>query len=415
MATDMYSAAAASAMYAFGLADVAQRSTLSRSDSTQYVRRTVATEFHAHLARLPFSLGITLETAQPSDVTVFISQVWVPGHGRTILSDGTVHPSGTAFRSVFPALSYLFHIHGRVGEWSLAHPYNDPCNSQHVWDYRQGVERFLTINAPPPVAAHPFTEKKLAALLTCVDAQYMKLELQHPGTSGGAFFCVRKILLCRDALLMVYLFFSYQRGGEGASIRLSDVSLPGGAAPLGGLDARLGSVTSVIVPIDEADEAPSVRVHPPRLKTCRGRPRVYIDVKRNPDVHLCFLHRLGNYQAMRHALGYTMQCNDVVFPAMDPRQRGSLTAAALTSSGLGSRLKDLLVQFGLYEGETVHSWRRGGLQNAAKEGVDPKDSMQTATMRSLETYYHYIDTSAPTRKLQLADEFSSPCPPPGQA
>ena len=144
--------------------------------------------------------------------------------------------------------------------------------------------------------------------------------------------------------------FQLPAWGEGASIRLSDVSLPGGVAPLGGLDARLVSVTSVVVPIDEADEAPSVRVHPPRLKTCRGRPRVYIDVKRNPDAHLCFLHRLDQYQAMRHALGYTMQCNDVVFPAMNPRQRGLLTVAALTSSGLGSRLKDLLVQFGLYGG-----------------------------------------------------------------
>ena len=54
-------------------------------------------------------------TAQPTDVVVFVSQVWIPRHGRTQLSNGDVYPSASNIRGMFPALAHIFDRQSRGG------------------------------------------------------------------------------------------------------------------------------------------------------------------------------------------------------------------------------------------------------------------------------------------------------------
>lgn len=382
-----YGESAALTLYGDGLTHGGALVAQSRSPSTMAQRRLVERELTAHFSRLPLSWGVNVMTAQPADIVVFVSQVWVPHHGRTLLTDGTMSPSTANLRGVFAALAHLFERHGRGGDWSLAAPFNNPCRSALVSDCQSGLERHVNDRAPPPVAAHPLTEQKLLTLVSQLDARYAS-HSRDGARLGTPYQRMRCLLSARDALLFVYLFHSLQRGVEGARIGLANLSLPGDRRPLQVGDSRLLT-------------ARTVRVHTGRQK-CSPTGST-LEIPRADDERLCFMRRVHHYSLQCADLGLPLEGPEyLLFRASDPLNRGAHAATTLSSSACLGRLKQALTAAGVNEGETVHSCRRGGIQDAQRKGEHANATMARANIKTPGIHALYASTERPTRRKPVA-------------
>ena len=290
-------------------------------------------------------------------------------------------PSAAGIRAVIPRLTHLFDVHGRGGYWSLVNPDNNPCRSAFVDDYKRGLERYINRLAPPPVAAHPLSDAKFFALLSSLDARLVAMR----ASCVTPFQRVRCQAVARDGLMFLYLKESFQRGGEGAAIRLVDVTIPGDPRALTPADPRLLA-------------APVVRVTPPTLKGHRGPPGLGIDIARGLTPATCFLRRLHAYALICAELGLPLVAPSYhLFRPMNPRRRTALLNESLTTSAVQSRLRDALDRAGLNEGETTHSFRRANFQAARARGEPQAETMAKALITTDAVYNLYCNTGRPTR------------------
>ena len=379
-----YTMAEVNSMYSYGLEVGGLRAGHSRSDTTIELRNALARAMFGHLATLPPQLGITLHTMQPSDVMVFLNWVWFPHHGKTVLDTGEVMPAASSIRGVMPALEHLFSIHGRSGEWGIHRPWNNPCRSQMIEDLGRGTLRHVRIHGPRPIAAHPLEHWKVRALVGSLDSAGEAMAITF---ASAAYFRMMFMIKKRDSLLFTYLFQSLQRAGEGAAICMSDLSFPDDLQPLVPKDPRLLTRSSI-------------RIHPPTLKQTDGPPppSTYMDVPRNSDEGMCFLRRLYHFTVLCEQLGQPLQVNGPIFRPMDPHNRLVFRDCPMTTPACISRLKDALTQAGLYEGETSHSFRRGGMQDDRKRNVPESDTMARGHVKTPAVYRRYTDTGCKTKK-----------------
>lgn len=370
-------------MYGAGLAHCGIHASRSRCESTLSLRRLVGTELQAHFSRLPANWGVNIMTAQPTDVVVFVAQVWVPQHGRTVLSDGQTYPAASNIRGMFPALEYLFDRNGRGGVWKIHSPFNNPCRSTFVDDYRRGLEKYIIENGPAPVAAHPLEEQKLSVLVIRLDADYAARRA-NPQQINTPYRKLQCLILARDALMFVYLFFSLQRGVEGGRIGMANLSFPGDNSAVIPGDPRLLT-------------APMIRIRTGKLKTDPNGG--VLDIPRAADAKLCFMSRLHSYAHACADSGSPLQApHYALFRPIDTHDRGVFANTTLTSAACLGRLKRALNDIGANEGETVHSSRRGGMQRERAAGVPAEETMARAIMKTKRIYDMYVDTSRPTRR-----------------
>ena len=395
-----YPAAQAEGMYCDGLEHGGSLAMKSRADSTLAQRRLVEQELLLHLARLPAAWGVNVMTAQPTDVVVFVSQVWIPRHGRTRLSTGAMYPAASNLRGMFPALAHIFDRQGRGGEWSLSLPYNNPCRSSLVEDMRQGLERYILAHAPAPVAAVELTETKLLVLVVDLDRRHAAHALDH-GRLKSAYQRMQCVILARDALLFVYLFHSLQRGAEGAAIGLRNLSFPADPAPLVPADPRLLT-------------AACLRVQTGRQK-CSPTGSV-LEIPRADDARLCFMRRLHAFYGTCARLGVPLGEHDrPFFRPSATNNRGAFADHPLSSSAGLARLKQALAKADVDEGETLHSCRRGGIQREKRKGVPAHETMERANIKTPKIYALYADAERATRRKPKTPGMSlaeAPEPPP---
>ena len=363
--------AAAHQMYERGVLNAVSLSRGRLSVTTLGRRDEVATSLYRHFLSLPADWGITVYTAQPTDVLVFVSQVWIPKHGRTRLLTGATHPAASTCRGMWAALSYLFRSHGRAGEWSLIAPWNNPCESQVVQDYRAGIVSHLVSNEVRPVAAHPLSLDKLRRILDTLDARAVKLQ-----GAAQAYNRIRWLLCVRDAALFIYLYHSIQRGGEGAKLRLRDLR---SADP-----AFLGSVW----------DSPAVLVFPRRVK---NRVVGKFEVCRDPDPGLCFLARLRALVFAYETIGFPLTVDAYLFRPQDSSRRTVISNKALQTTACISRLQAALKKTGSFSGETSHSFRRGGMQRDKAAGKPREHTMSRALISTPAMYDRYTDEHCVTR------------------
>ena len=258
---------------------------------------------------------------------------------------------------------------------------NNPCRSAYVEDYKRGLERYINRLAPAPVAAHPLSTEKFLALMASNDTRRAALHAR----AGTLFQRVLCQIAARDGLLFLYLKESYQRGGEGAAVRLVDITIPGDLRAVTPADPRL--LTARVV-----------RVTPPRLKGHEGPPGLGIDIPRGPTPATCFLRRLHAFAETSANLGLPLSAPCYhLFRPMNPRRRTALLEESMTTSALQSRLRDALGRAGLYEGETTHSFRRGNFQAARARGEPQVKTMAKALITTDAVYNLYCNTGRPTR------------------
>ena len=389
-------------MYGAGLEHGGSLAMRSRADSTLAQRRLVEQELLLHLTRLPAVWGVTVMNAQPTDVVVFVSQVWIPRHGRTRLRNGLVYPSASNIRGMFPALAHVFDRQGRGGDWSLSLPYNNPCRSSLVEDLRQGLERYILAHAPPPVAAVELTEEKLLVSVIDLDARHAAHALDATRLKSP-FQRMQCVILARDALLFVYLFHSLQRGVEGAAIGLKNLSFLTDNTPLAPADARLLTAAHLRVRTGRQKCAPTGST---------------LEIPRADDARLCFMRRLHAFFGVCVRFGLPLEAPDYLFfrPSAT-NSRGAFAGHSLSSSASLARLKQALAKADIDEGETLHSCRRGGIQHEKRKGIPAHETMERANIKTPKIYSLYADPGRATRRkpprapAEVKQVASKPPPP----
>ena len=362
----------------------------ARSDGTHALQGRVAAAYSRFLGSLPRSLNKSFATTTAHDVLVFLHSEWRPRHGRTALTDGTTVASATGMGNAIAALSTTFIILGRRGEWDPHLNQGNPCESHEVRRYRSGYHRELWDEWIEPIAATPLCEDKLLALVTHLDAKRAQHSLQLTDDSGR-YAQLRVLLLERDALLFTYLGASIQRGGEGARLRVCDVR-----------STQVDGIAGVSMPLGNAlpinEQVPPLTIHPNGVKSRQRRDCGHFDLLPHADPRLCFASRLSKFTAHCSALGFPLQSPaGFIFRIMDSHDRTRLAEIPLSVSAGQSRLRAGLKSLGDYNGESMHSFRRAGMQADQAAGVSQPVTMKRALIVTSSSYNRYTDLRRPTK------------------
>ena len=379
--------------YSQGLAAAYATVHRARSDSTHALRHRVAIAFGRFLYQLPAGLGKDFATATANDVLVFLQCEWRPHHGKTPLEDGSTVASASGLSNAIAALGAAFDVLGRRGDWDPQTNQGNPCASLEVSRFRTGYQRELWGTAVEPVAATPLSEDELLILVQDLDDRRDALT-QTLTPASSRYLQIRGLLLERDALLFTYLGASIQRGGEGARLRVCDVRSVSTDVTTG-VSLPLGATSSIL-------EHSSVSVYPNGVKTRQRRDCGHFDLGLHVEPRLCFIRRLADFTASCQRIGCPLQSPaGFIFRIMDPHDRKKLAETPLTVSAGLSRLRAALTSLGGYRGETMHSFRRAGMQADQSSGVAPEVTMKRALIVSPSSYNLYTDLQRPTKALRF--------------
>ena len=348
-----YSADAAAAQYANGLSRAAVRERHKYVDSTNEARDRAAAEFRDWVSRMSGS-GLTLYNATPTDIEVYLEEIYLRQHsGRRVGTDGTLSCSFSAVKGVLSHLKTMFDLLDRSGPWEEGSPpRGNPCCSTAISHWRSGYEREQDALGNISVGARPVTVEKMRALVDALDHDLAALPLED--TMG-------RLLLLRDIAFFTFLFDSHQRGGEGAAISYQDLQLV----------ASSGALPTPLWPL-ESDCASQLRssyaleLQPRRLKNRQLRVQceaVRLETASADDAACCCVSRMADYLSAMQVAGQLIGLSavDPVFRSVK-RNGLSFGSDSFSYSAALYRLQSLLKAHNLFEGETLHSFRRGSAQ-----------------------------------------------------
>ena len=346
---------------------VAARAQQAWKEETVAERQRVFRLFEAGLASVfPSEMDVTSYTVTPQLLLCWLEESYLPEHGprsRTRMRNGAVVCSASHVKSVLAHLSTSFELLGRCGDYSEATQQGNPCQSALVSAYRAGYRRELIGGGIVPGPAVPMTLEKVRALV-----RYCLGESER--AAGNPF---SQMMWLRDAVLYLYLWYSWQRGSEGASIRWEQLEFLGSA-----LHVSTGPLKN----------------H--QFSTFTGKD-VYEELGPS-EAEYCIVAQLRRYKAVVEAAGVSMlpdAGHGFVFRAAAKGGK-SFSSGAQSCGAIYQRLRVHLSALGIYEGESVHSFRRGGVQHSKAEGVlTVEERRKKGRWRSVATLEHY--ESAPSK------------------
>lgn len=294
---------------------IAQRSTTSEFENA---RMRTFEEFKEFLA-VTRRGGVSVMDAGPEDVCVFIEGYWRPKHEKNFKgTDAQTKerlPSSSAIKNVIQYLSTSFEMLGRTG-------LNNPAKAEVVRRYRDGHKRILYENGIKQKKAVVFEEEKFNQLVAHLNGEI--------GRSTG----LARIKLMMDRAACCYLWESLARGKECGELkeqqvrREENVALPGWSKTI--------------------HEEPSRRV--------------VLQPEQAEEKRVTFLGALAMLLEATEASGHGSQ-KGLLFRPLN-RRRNGFEDVPLQASALGKRMKKHFVAAGLYNGESMHSFRRSGAQHA---------------------------------------------------
>lgn len=321
---------------------IAQRSTSSEFEAS---RRKTFDEFKEFLA-LTRRSGVSVMSAQPEDVCVFVEGYWRSKHqGNFRAADqqtGERLPSSSAIKNVLQYLSSSFEMLGRTGS-------ENPVKGEIVRRYRDGHKRILYESGIKPKKAVVFEETKFNQLV-----EHLNKEIQR--TQG-----TEKIRAMMDRAACCYLWESLARGKECGELREQQVRREEGVA-LPGWSKTV-------------HEEPSRRVELHAEQASGGR--------------ITFLGALAILLEETERTGHGSQ-KGLLFRPLN-RRRNGFEDVPLQASALGKRMKKHFAAAGLYDGESMHSFRRSGAQHAVRVlGFTKEKVMQLGGWASYSAMKGYI-------------------------
>jgi integrase len=329
------------ALKSFG--EIAEKSVSEANNNSR--KRTFA-EFQEFLSRNAY--GVTVETATAADVGAFIVSEWIPKHSggcRTKLpSTDQPVPSVSAVNSVVKHLSKSYTLLGYEGR-------SNPAKAEVVKAFRTGYKKALHEEGVKVQRAKVFTEAKLDALLA-----YLARAIGEsvPGLDRCVFLM--------DQAVVLYLWESLARGKECGELQLRQVEF----------EERVA--------------------YPGWSKTVRKEPSARIPLATAaPEGRLTFLEAAVRLVKELDEAGHPIGENGFLFRSLN-RGRSAFVDAPMTSDTLRKRLQKRLKEAGLFEGETVHNFRRLAVQHAAVNlNYDVKQLMELGRWKSYSAFRVYVE------------------------
>ena len=308
--------------------------------------------------------GRTLQTCLPEDVLVFFTTAWLPAHAGSTTATGQKLAAPSSLSSIRSSLSTEFEQLGRTGEWNTVTLQGNPMLSNQLRRMTKGYKAEAGQQGYQPRAAEPIYSDKIRALLEALMQQQ-----QH--ATG-----VDRLLLLRDGLIISMLWQSSFRGFNVGALRLSNIVTP----------------TNIPFIVPEVTLQPGAQLYlfPDVTKNRRGG---HCTVNIRCDL-LCFTTWL------RLAVpAYEDARQPITNYVIRPLGRGSRTFAekAMTSSAIWARFTHHLKVNNMYNGESVHSTRRGSIIEASQHNASIEQVQEQAMIRSKPIAMKYIDTTRPTR------------------
>ena len=329
------------ALNSFG--KIAEKSVTEASNSS---RKRTFQQYQDFLARNAF--GVTVETATAADVGAFVMGDWIPSHSagcRTKLpGTGETIPSASAVTHVVKDLSKSYSLLGFEGR-------NNPAKAEVVKSFRVGYEKMLHEQGVKVQRAKVFTEAKLDALLAHL-ARLLR------GSSPGLERCV----LLSDQAAALYLWETLARGKECGQLQRRQVELEEQAA------------------------------YPGWSKTVRQEPSARIPLAApESQSRLTFVEAAEALLLGMEEAGHPVGEDGFLFRAMN-RSRTGFVNEPMSSDTLRKRLQKRLKEAGLFEGETVHSFRRSAVQHAAVNlNYNVKELMELGRWKSYSAFRLYVE------------------------
>ena len=362
------------AVYQAGLEAAHELRQSALASATVARQNKAAAELWGWLQR--YRPGVSPATCSDEDLAAYVMKGWLPNHHSRASADVPAGPS--ALKSHLSSLSGFFNRIDRGGPYNSSTSRGNPCESSIIEDLRTAYQREQVQAGYAEVSAVPMTEAKYRALAFYLWAQY-----------SAAATAIERLVALRDHLCVLLLWQTAVRGHDLGKLGTGDFVNPDNTAlPFQGFPLlppwQWGSYLGPILCFCER----GTKTH----KLARAPPIFLM-----PDVaepRLSIPRVLALYMALCSAADAPpgSAVADLLFRPLAPDGK-RFKETPLSSSAMGARLRMHLVAAGLYGGETVHSFRRGSLQNAQAVGLPPSSLLDLGQLRTPAVLERYLDSS----------------------
>jgi integrase len=329
------------ALYSRALSEAARFAGFSVSRGFEDSRQKTWAELGEFLASIGH--GLDVERASDLDVIAFVQGGWMATHKancRTRMGEaGERVASASAVKGIIQHISKSYSMMGRQDE-------ANPAKQESVRAYCEGYRNWLRENGVRAKRAKVFKEEKVGDL-----TNYLEGEISR---SVG----IRRCVLMTDLAAVDYLWESWARGKECGELRASEVNFKDGTS------------------------------EPGWSKTVHQEPSAIIDMTGNGRGR--FLKSAAALVGEAERAGYPIRTGFLFRPLN--KRRDGFEEAALSANALRKRIQQHMKEAGLCEGETLHSFRRSAVQDAAGiEGYDVQKLMALGRWRSYAAFKLYIE------------------------
>ena len=368
-----------------------QRTARSLARASTITKYAVGDEQHQRIQKVaqgwetwacnyPESVKPQLATCQPAEVVCFLDD-WRFSHvGKRLRPgadcDAKQEVAASTLRKVCSHLSSIMIGLGRYQPWTPDCPRGNPVKHPSVSSFLKGYDLYSFRVLNHTVAgAVPLTFEKY-----CMLRDYLLQKVDTEGDPG------KQVTLLRDLCAFSYLWETGQRGKECCSLLLSDFKyqdLQCTEAWADILSQTLSSEKNLLVEGSQGTKTRHTR-HPGVIKLAK---------QPESDGAGELPQFLPAYAQAMASSGSPL--SHWLFPNRTHEGHESSTTkgatAHVTSSALRQRLVLHLSSLDAWEGETLHSFRRGSSQHQASLGLSPDQLAQSRmwrSPRSVELYLH---------------------------
>jgi hypothetical protein len=347
VAAESWSDEAYEAFYGRALSEGAAIANMSVSNKFEESRRKTWNEFSEFLGKV--GRGSSVQTTSDLDVIAFVQGVWLPAHLSKCRTrpaiEGEIVASASAVKGVIQQLSKSYAM---LGYQNI----ENPAKQESVKSYSEGYRFWLKEKGVREKRARVMKEDKVDALIKHLEDGISK--------STGLKQCT----LMMDLAAVDYLWESWARGKECGVLLADQVDFNAGVA------------------------------EPGWSKTVRTEPSARIDLADGQRGR--FLQSAAALIGEMEREGHVSK-RGFLFRPMN-RKRSDFEDSTLSANALRKRIQQHMKDAKIYNGETLHSFRRSAVQNAAAiEGYDIPRLMALGRWKSEAAFWLYVE--------EIADSF----------
>ena len=330
----------AEALYAAALSSAADRDQRHVAASTQQARHKVFGELQQFLSQFPPPFNRTVFDCIPADLLVFFELFWLPNHVGSQTSTGRKLAAPSSVETALYHLSACFQQLQRGVTWNPLSNTGNPARCNELRSWLRGYVNEAADDNFVSTGAQEIDDPKMERLL---DHLYKQQLEDSP---------VHRHLAARDAFAFSLCWETGARGITSGRVSCDHFFLPDGSPAL-----------PHIWPTLQLAPGDRVLVVPRKMKTVRGRntTSITLHVQAGQAPITCPIFWL------RQCLDTATECGSPIAPGdaiVRKLARGNQVFVSFNddrdvTSALGKRFKQHLMLLECYNGESMHSFRRG--------------------------------------------------------